>query len=706
MTDTQPFLHDLLAAVAAPGLVLCGADGQILERGVQGAYLNDRRIISLAHLEIGEPGEDLELAPVLGELSGAGATRSVAVLRGVGNRGADPSVWCERHRSVHGDEIVETITVRSAAHEDVTVALTLSLACDLADIAVVKAGSRPQPLAPAGVADGLRWTAADGTEVRAVASPAPDEVRAGSGALRWRISVPHGAAATVRLRYRLTHDPVPTVVWPVSESQLAEPTVASRRPGLPQLVAQSLADLRGLELCDPLAPADHFIGAGVPWYLTLFGRDALITARMLLPLGTGVAAGTLRTLARRQGSALDPAAAEEPGKILHELRRDSTQHGAASHAAYAMQLPPVYYGTVDATALWVMLLHDSWRWGLAADEVEALLPTLGRALAWMRDYGAGEHGFLTYADASGHGLANQGWKDSSDAIQFADGRLADAPVALAEVQAYAYAAATGGAALLDAFDRPGGDEWRAWAATLAERFRQRFWVSDEFGPFPAMALDAHGVPVDAVASNMGHLLGTGLLNAAESATVARRLARPELSGAAGLRTMATSAAGFNPLSYHCGSVWTHDTAIAVSGLSRAAADGVDGAAETAAVLIDRLLAAAAGFGYRMPELHSGEDFDAAAGPGGVQLGGAVTPYPASCRPQAWSAASGVAVLTAILGLYPDAPTGRLPIRPLRPSPVGELTVTGLQLAGERLDVAIAADGSLLSSTWPTAVGGH
>ena len=170
------------------------------------------------------------------------------------------------------------------------------------------------------------------------------------------------------------------------------------------------------------------------------------------------------------------------------------------------------------------------------------------------------NGFLSYADRSGHGLSNQGWKDSADSVQFRDGRLAEPPVALSEVQAYGYAAAMAGATLLDAFGRPGAASWRGWADGLAERFRQRFWLTDEHGGYPALALDGSGEPVDPVASNMGHLLGTGLLNEQESALVARRLGSPELSSGFGLRTLASSSAGFNPLSYHGGSVWTHDTA--------------------------------------------------------------------------------------------------------------------------------------------------
>ncbi|HEX8092975.1 amylo-alpha-1,6-glucosidase, partial [Jatrophihabitans sp.] len=404
---------------------------------------------------------------------------------------------------------------------------------------------------------------------------------------------------------------------------------------------------------------------------------------------------------------------EEPGKILHEIRAAETEHAAGHQPDRLLRLPATYFGTVDATPLWILLLHDSWRWGLAEPEVERLLPNLERALAWMADFGMDGNGFLSYADRSGHGLSNQGWKDSADSVQFRDGRLAEPPVALSEVQAYGYAAAMAGASLLEAFGRPGADSWRDWATGLAERFRQRFWLADEHGRYPALALDGHGEPVDSVASNMGHLLGTGLLGEQESALVAHRLGSPELSSGFGLRTLASSAAGFNPLSYHGGSVWAHDTAIAITGLAAAAADGVPGAAPAAANLIEGLLAAAPAFGYRMPELHGGHR----AEPGRRPI-----PYPASCRPQAWSAAAAMAIVTALLGPRPDAPAGALEFRPLkvrpaevpsvefRPStvpppaaepgagvPAGELAVTGLRFAGWPLSVRMSADGSVSSS---------
>jgi len=339
--------------------------------------------------------------------------------------------------------------------------------------------------------------------------------------------------------------------------------------------------------------------------------------------------------------------------------------------------PERYYGTVDATPLWISLLHDAWRWGLADADVAELLPNLEAALGWLRE--ATGDGFVRYVDNAGV-LSNQGWKDSFDSIQFSDGRLAEPPIALCEVQAYAFAAAMDGAALLDAFGRPGGDDWRHWAAGLRDRFRSAFWVEDRLGRYPAIALDGDGRPVDSVTSNIGHLLGTGFLDQAETAAVIRRLAAPDMDSGFGLRTMSSRSAGFNPLSYHGGSVWSHDTAIALRGL---AAVGTGDAAPLAASLVRGLLAAAPAFDFRLPELYGGES----AGGGRRPLA-----YPAACRPQAWSAGAALVVLTATLGLTPDLPAGRLTLRPMRPSPVGGLTVRGLRLAGRPLDVRLTAAG--------------
>jgi glycogen debranching enzyme len=443
---------------------------------------------------------------------------------------------------------------------------------------------------------------------------------------------------------------------------------------LGQLLRQAMPDAAALRMATASAPGDVFLAGGAPWYLTLFGRDSIWAARLMLPFGWQLAAGTLRTLAALQGRRLDNATGEAPGKIPHELRTAGRQ--AASG------LPSLYYGTIDATPLWVCLLHDAWRWGMPEAEVRALLPSLTAALEYLRDYGdADGDGFLEYLDHSGRGLANQGWKDSGDAIRFASGQIAMAPVALCEVQGYAYEAASRCADLLDALGEPGGPHWRAWAGRLAAAFRSSFWVSDAAGPYPALALDGAKRPVDSVTSNMGHLLGTGLLTAPEEAHVAARLTGPDMSSGYGLRTMSAANGGYSPLSYHCGSVWSHDTAIVIRGLAGS------GHAAEAAVIANGLLDAAAAFGWRLPELFAGDARAQLPWP---------SPYPASCRPQAWAAASAGALVQALLGLEVDVPAGRAVIAPPRARPGGagaRLHVDGLVAGQETFSAGIDTGGA-------------
>ncbi|WP_222711047.1 amylo-alpha-1,6-glucosidase [Quadrisphaera setariae] len=687
----QPWLHDLVAALAPPVQLWCGPGGPVgsltsavpvpsaSAQGAQGLWCGDVRVLCALVATVGGSAP----TPVLAAPDGADGQLVVSVARGLGDDAPDPTVRLEQHRRVSPDGLVEDLVLVSSARTPVSTEVTVHLAADLVAMDVVKGGRSAPAVAPRQDDDGGVGWQRDGVSAQVVAPGAAVVVRGAVAELTWRVDLAPGQRWSAS--WRLDARDAGAVVAGAPRAGWADQLgVASGDQRLARWVARSLEDLEALRMrttggdAGPMGD-DVFMAAGAPWYFTLFGRDSLWSARMLLPLGTDLAASTLRVLAARQGTEDDPATGEEPGKVLHELRRAASEAEQAGGTAF---LPPVYYGTVDATSLWVCLLHDAWRWGLPAADVEPLLPHLEAALEWMATAAERGGGFLRYAGAgSGTGLANQGWKDSGDAVQWSDGRLAAGPIALCEVQGYAHEAAVGAAALLDAFGRAGGQRWRAWAAELAVRFRERFWVEGELGRHVAIALDASGAPVDSVTSNPGHLLGTGLLTPAESALVARRLVQPDLAEGRGLRTMSSLMAGYSPLSYHGGSVWTHDTAIAITGAAR------DGHAEAVAVLSAGLLDAAEAFGYRVPELHGGE---ARSGPGGVP---APVPYPASCRPQAWSAASAVAVLTALLGVRPDVPGGRLSVAPVPGAPFGALRACGLQVAGSPLRVAVE-DGSV------------
>jgi len=580
-------------------------------------------------------------------------------------------------RRVSADGVQEEVRIVSTASETVRTVVEVAIAADLAALEAVKVGAVPEPAAPRSDGGALGWS--DGAVTVVLDAGDAEVVVDGPRVfLRWPVSLdPRESwrgAWGVRAR-----DEKPVVVAPRRRPSWDDVVVVADDRRLGALVRSSLDDLSGLAMAPAADPGETFLAAGAPWFFTLFGRDSLWAARLLLPFGTELAAATLRVLAGMQGTRVDPESAEAPGKVLHEIRR-AAFHVEEGHGR-GITLPPVYFGTVDATPLWVCLLHDAWRWGMSAAEVEALLPHAERALDWMTAFGDSDgDGFLEYVDEHGLGLANQGWKDSGDSVQWRVGGLAEPPVSLCEVQGYAYEAAVSGAALLDAFGRPGGDRWRQWAADLAERFRRAFWVESPEGRYPAIALDGDGKPVDSLTSNIGHLLSTGILDADEEATVVGHLTSPRLDGGFGLRTMATSMSGYAPLGYHLGTVWPHDTAIVVAGMVRA------GHGDAAASLVDGLLAAGTSFDGRLPELFGGDARGDVRHP---------VPYPAACRPQAWSAAGGASLAAALLGLSADVPNRRLTVAPVVPSPAGALRVEGLRVAGSPLAVRTDADGTLL-----------
>ncbi|MGC4746317.1 glycogen debranching N-terminal domain-containing protein [Micromonospora sp. DT201] len=676
----QPLLHELVGVVFAPTSALGDATGQIRPTGVQGVFHADARVLSRAELRV----DDRELENLTRGDDGPHGAHFVSLARWLGDPAPDPTVRVDRLRRATRNGLTEELRIVSTATVGVRATVTVDLGCDLAPIEVVKSGGAAAALeAKTGQPGVLTWSA-EGITVTVTASGADvlaTDDRITAPRLAWPVELPPGGETV--LRWQLTvEDPRAVVVGPTGDPEWSRPQVTADDRRLVRLLNRSLDDLRGLRLAETGAPEDVFLGAGVPWFLTLFGRDSLWAARMMLPLGTDLAAGTLRVLARRQGTRIDPTTGEAPGKILHELRRHELalpDHG--------LRLPPTYYGTVDATMLWVNLLHDAWRWGLPAEQIEPLLPYLEAALRWL-----GEHadpdgdGLVEYIDTAGHGLSNQGWKDSGDAVRFHDGTLATAPIVLAEVQGYAHEAAVSGAALLDAFGRPGADRWREHAAALARRFRETFWVDGRYGPQPALALDRDKRPVDSLTSNIGHLLGTGLLSRDEEAQVAKLLTTDTLAGGFGLRTMSTDDAGFSPLSYHCGSIWTHDTAIVLAGLARA------GHRDAALGLAEGLLTAAEAFDYRLPELYGGDDRTLVNRP---------VPYPAACRPQAWAAAGAVLLLQAATGLYPDVPGGTVRLAPLAGAELGAVSAHGLRVANTPVHVAVDRTGQATATGLPS-----
>jgi glycogen debranching enzyme len=680
----QPFLHELVTCVHAPTVVLSAADGQIHGGGVHGAFRHDCRVVSELVVDL----DGREPVPVGTDQPAANLARFVAVVRHLGDPGADPTVRIERERRATGDGLEERLVLANASRQTVSATVRVRAAVDFVAMDAVKRGAGTAPAAAVSVGpETATWTGPHArTLLRVSGQPelaVDQDQRLG---VAWRVDVPARSSWAATLTVTATSlDADAAHTFPPSAGPGWRPVTVTGPRELVRLVERGVADLAALTLADPQAPEDAFAAAGSPWYLTLFGRDSLWSARFALPLGTDLARGTLRALARRQGTHHDPGTAEAPGKIPHEVRCQP-QRIAGQRL--------VYFGTVDATALWVCLLHDAWRWGMAAQDVAGLLEPLQAALDWLVEEADSDgDGFLEYVDLTGYGLANQGWKDSHDSIQFPDGTIAEPPIALSEAQAYAYEAGRSGAALLEAFSRPGADRVRAWAQRLRHRFRDAFWVQDPRGRFPAIALDGAKRPVDVASSNLGHLLGTGLLTAVEAADVAARLSESDLDCGYGLRTMSADAAGFNPLGYHAGTVWPHDTAIAVAGLSR------EGQAGVAASLAEGLLRAAPAFEYRLPELFAGTQ---------ARTGQGVLAYPAACRPQAWSAGAVLPLLQAALDLRADVPNGVLTVRPrVEFSGWFPLRVDGLQVAGHPLSVAIDAAGAVqVDTTAPVRLDVH
>ncbi|HUC24869.1 MAG TPA: glycogen debranching N-terminal domain-containing protein [Streptosporangiaceae bacterium] len=653
----QPWLHELVTALSAPTEILSEASGQIRALGAQGVLHADVRVLSAAVLTVG----GVEPSPVSGGITGAGTARFTSAARDLGDGWTvDPTVRVERDRIVTAGEVSERIRLVSFSDSPVETVLSLTVAADMAGLSQIKSArpAAPVPLRQfAGAGATLSWQS-ESVRVTLTAGDASVSLSENGTAavLSWPVRLEGRGVHETGWRLRVSD--AAAAVAPASSPPWRVSAVADDTR-LPALLAQSLADADALKMTTPGAPSDIFLAAGAPWFFTLFGRDSLWAARLLLPFGWQLAAGTLRTLAALQGTRDNPVTAEAPAKIPHELRRGGY----------------VSYETIDATPLWVCLLHDAWRWGMPDDQVAALLPNLQAALEFLRCRGDSDSdGLLEYVDTSGgHGLSNHGWKDSGDAIRFADGSIAVPPIVLCEVQGYAHEAAVHGADLLDYFGVPGGERWREWAAHLALAFRESFWVNG----YPALGLDGEKRPVDSVTSNIGHLLGTGLLTPDEEALVADRLGEDDMDSGFGLRTMSARDGGYNPLSYHCGSVWSHDTAIVVRGLFRA------GHPKTAASLADGLLSAAAGFGWRLPELFSG---DAGQWP---------TPYPAACRPQAWSAAAAGALVEGLLGLAVDVPAGTVAVRPpgVRVGGAGpRLHVDGLVARAETFSAGITEAG--------------
>ena len=430
-------------------------------------------------------------------------------------------------------------------------------------------------------------------------------------------------------------------------------------------VKRSIADLRLLQNDGP-KPGEHYLAAGIPWFTTLFGRDSIITALQVLPFMPDVARRTLQVLADWQATEDDPDRDMEPGKILHELRTgEMARTGELPHRPY--------YGSVDATPLWLVLLEETYRWTGDLELVRSLWPNALAALEWIDTSGDRDHdGFVEYERRTTAGLANQGWKDSGDSVRHRDGAIALAPIALVEVQGYVYDAKLRMAHLARRLgDGALADRLSAEAAALRSHFDAAFWMEDR--GFYAMALDAEKRQVGTIASNPGHCLWSGIVPSERVDQVVTRLLDPAMDSGWGVRTYASGQPGFNPVGYHTGSVWPHDNSIIAAGMKRA------GRHEAADRIASRMFEAAQHSpDFRLPELFCGFDRGAADIP---------VPYPVACSPQAWAAATPLFLLQTMLGMRANAADRILELdRPHLPSWLGKVTVHDLQVGDQSVDL--------------------
>jgi glycogen debranching enzyme len=448
------------------------------------------------------------------------------------------------------------------------------------------------------------------------------------------------------------------------------PVVRMGNRSIERTLRRSYDDLGALRIEDPDHPERVVVAAGAPWFMTLFGRDSLWASEMALPVDPSLALGTLQTLADRQGTVVDPLTEEEPGKILHEVR-------LSLNAGLALGGKSAYYGSVDATPLFVDVLGAVSRWGFGADIIANLLPHADRALEWISHYGDKDgDGFVEYERLNDQGLINQGWKDSWDGINFADGTLAEPPIALCEVQAYVYAAYTARAWMAyDAGDTARGDELADRAAELKRRFNEQFWMPDR--GYYAIALDGRKRQVDACASNMGHCLVYGLVDEDKAPRVAERLMSPEMFSGWGVRTLASNMGAYNPASYHNGSVWPHDNAIIAAGLLRY------GFVAEAQRITTAILEAAESSGGRLPELFCGFSRDQFAEP---------VPYPTACSPQAWAATAPILLVTNLMRYDVHVSRRGLWMDPVLPEAYGDLHITNAPVGGGRITIDIDKSG--------------
>ena len=456
------------------------------------------------------------------------------------------------------------------------------------------------------------------------------------------------------------------------------PEIETDHTVLLEAYRQSVQDMISLRIkADSARRNVEAIAAGIPWYMTLFGRDSLIASYQYLLLEPSLARGTLKALADLQGSKADPISLEAPGKILHEYR-----HAQLLGNSKSVQKFP-YYGTVDATPLFLITLSEYVRFTGDHAFAKSLWSNVERALEWIRHHTCGKgYGLLAYGPEGDAGHSNRGWKDSWDSVRFRDGRIAKAPISLVEVQGYVFDAYQRIAELAEIFgDKDLASELRDLAKKLQEKISSSYWMEDR--KFFAEALDGTRTPVDSLTSNPGHLLWSGVLAPGQAEIVAKRLCSEEMFSGYGIRTMGKDEGGYNPVSYHNGSVWPHDNSLIIFGMVRY------GLHEEARTVIEGLLST---LSYN-PDRQFSELF---TGFEPTQFNMPIV-YPSACRPQAWASGSVPLLIRAILGLEVNATQRQLTLKPMSISGMSYLKVKGLSFSGNSVDIEMKIENGKTSA---------
>ncbi|WP_395403574.1 glycogen debranching N-terminal domain-containing protein [Arthrobacter sp. UC242_113] len=675
-TAAGPVGSGTVTLVEGSSFCISSANGDIHPEHPHGVFHEDTRILSRWNLSV----NGLPLEALTAETKEP--YRALFIGRVPRSDGyADSPLIVERVREV-GAGIREDITIRNYSSKETECIVSLSVESDFADLFEVKEARVQRRWEESRQPEGDSLVIKAGWQdlVKSVVVNAHGaEVTADS--LTFRTVVPPRGAWSSRVSVAPAANgggvppssfirPAPGDVSP-SDRRRQEwvakiPKLHMGNRSIERTLRRSYDDLGALRIEDPAHPERIVVAAGAPWFMTLFGRDSLWASEMALPVDPSLALGTLQTLADRQGKVVDVMSEEEPGKILHEVRL-----GISSGLALGGK--SAYYGSVDATPQFVMSLGSVSRWGFAKDTIAALLPHADRALDWVRNYGDKDgDGFVEYERLNDQGLINQGWKDSWDGINFADGTLAEPPIALCEVQALVYSAFLSRAWMAyDAGDAPLAERLTEEAAELKRKFNEQFWLPDR--GYYAVALDRNKRPVDACTSNMGQCLWHGIVDEDKLPLVAERLMTPEMFSGWGVRTLATDMGAYNPASYHNGSVWPHDNAIIAAGLLRY------GFVEEAQRIATALLEAAEFTDGRLPELFCGFSRDQVTEP---------VPYPTACSPQAWAATTPIMLVTSLMRYDAHVSRGGMWMDPVLPASYGDLHITNAPMGGGRITIDI------------------